>query len=225
MTITIGNIEIEVQRKRIKNIHLHVKPDNRVFITAPLHTSLSVIKKIAEDNINWINKSLEKYKEMPKKPESRLETGEKLYVFGNEYTLMLVPGNGSSFYLSEDKAVLIMKPDSSIEERRRAVDNAMRELLSDKVSQLFPKWEKITGLKANEWHIKSMKTRWGSCNPSAKRIWLSLQLAEKPEICIEYVILHELVHFWFSNHGSDFKARMDEFMPDWREIRVKLNNR
>ncbi|MBQ2277779.1 MAG: M48 family metallopeptidase, partial [Clostridia bacterium] len=88
-----------------------------------------------------------------------------------------------------------------------------------------PVWERKTGLFCDTWHIKNMKTRWGTCNPKARRVWLNLQLARKPEECLEYVILHELAHLKIPGHGRDFEAFLDRYMPDWREIRARLNDR
>lgn len=219
----IDGIVIEVQRKRIKNMHLHVKPDGRVFITAPLYLHETEIEKFARVNALWIKDSLKKYENIPKLKERLYETGETVFIFGKEYKFVFIPGNGNEFSIKEDKAMLIMKPDSTTEQRIQYMRNVFRNILSNQVKDLFPKWEEITGLKAQEWHIKYMKTRWGTCNPSAKRIWLSLQLVQHPVRCIEYVILHELTHFKVHNHGKDFKAEMDKFMPRWQEVKKELN--
>lgn len=219
----VDGIEIEVQRKRIKNMHLHVKPDGRVFITAPLSIAEPEIEGFARTNILWIKNSLKKYEDLPEPMERRYETGETIFILGKEYRLAFVPGNGNAFSINGDKAMLIMKPGSTAEQRKQYMRGVFREILSTQIEDLFPEWERITGLKAREWRIKHMKTRWGTCNPSAKRIWFSLQLAQHPVRCIEYVILHELTHFKVHNHGKDFKAEMDRFMPRWREVKKELN--
>ena len=219
----VDGIEIEVQRKRIKNMHLHVKPDGRVFITAPLSIAKTQIENFARTNILWIKNALKKYENLLEPMERRYETGETIFVLGKEYGLIFVPGNENSFTMKGDKAVLVMKPDSTAEQRIQYMRGVFRKILSDQIEGLLPEWERVTGLKAQEWRIKYMKTRWGTCNPSAKRIWLSLQLAQHPSRCIEYVILHELTHFKVRNHGKDFKAEMDKFMPQWREVKKELN--
>lgn len=219
----IEGIAIEVQRKRIKNMHLHVKPDGRVFVTAPVSMPEVDIERFARTNIEWIKNAIQKYSERPKTPERRYESGETVFILGREYELVFLPGNGNAFSIMDNKAVLTMRPDSTSEQRIEYMRGVFREMLEKQITELFPKWERITGLKAKEWHIKYMKTRWGTCNPSAKRIWLSLQLAQHSPICIEYVILHELTHFRVHNHGADFKAEMDKYMPRWREIKRELN--
>ena len=104
----------------------------------------------------------------------------------------------------------------------------MREVyraeLVRKTEVLMPKWEAITGLKSNEWRTKYMKTRWGTCNIVAKRIWLNVQLASKPPICLEYVILHELAHLVEKHHNKRFYGFVAKFMPNWQEIKSRLNN-
>ena len=219
----IEGIAIEVQRKRIKNMHLHVKTDGRVFVTAPARIPESDVEGFVRANIEWIRNTLKAYSDIPRPPERRYESGETVFILGREYELVFLPGNGSAFSIIDNKAVLTMRPCSTAEQRTEYMRGVLREILARQIEELFPKWERITGLKAKEWHIKYMKTRWGTCNPSAKRIWLSLQLAQHTPICIEYVILHELTHFRVHNNGADFKAEMDKYMPRWREIKKELN--
>jgi len=221
--IRIDGIEIEVIRKRIKNMHLHVERDGRVYVSAPMRTAAGTIEEFVRANTDWIRKSLDRYKSMPQAPERRYESGETVFVLGREYPLTFVPGRGCRFFIKEGAAYLIMPPQSTAEERTAYMRGVYRAVLTEQTERLFPKWERITGLHAREVRTKYMKTRWGTCNSSAKRIWLSLQLAQHPVRCIEYVILHELVHFWEQNHGPRFKAHMDRFMPDWREVKKELN--
>ena len=101
--------------------------------------------------------------------------------------------------------------------------NFYRKILTEKISEYMPEWEALTELYSTSWQIKNMKTRWGTCNIKTGKIWFNLHLAEKPEICLEYVILHELAHLKVPNHGSEFKAFVSKYMPDWREIKKLLN--
>lgn len=223
MIIRTDGLEIEVIRKRIKNVHLHVERDGRVYVTAPMQTPARTIEDFVIQHTDWIRKSLERYRSVPEIPERRYETGETVFVLGREYELTFVPGKGCRFFIRDGRAYLIMPPQSAAEERIAYMREVYRAILTEQIKLLFPKWERITGLRANEVRTKYMKTRWGTCNSSAKRIWLSLQLAQHPQRCIEYVMLHELIHFWEQNHGPRFKAHMDRFMPDWREIKKELN--
>ena len=99
-----------------------------------------------------------------------------------------------------------------------------RKQLKEQLPQLIEKWEKIIGVKSNDWGIKQMKTKWGACNIKAKRIWLNLELAKKPTICLEYILVHELVHLLEKNHNQRFISLMDKFMPKWRMHRDELNS-
>jgi predicted metal-dependent hydrolase len=99
-----------------------------------------------------------------------------------------------------------------------------RKQLKAKIPDLLQKWEAIIGVKANAWAVKQMKTKWGACNIEAKRIWLNLELAKKPLICLEYIIVHELVHLMQRNHNDKFIAYMDKYMPKWRLHRDELNS-
>lgn len=125
--------------------------------------------------------------------------------------------------LSGDKAVLTVRKESTAEQRESFIREWYRELLKSEVARLLPKWEKITSLKATSWQTKYMTTRWGTCNTKTGKIWVNLQLAKKTPECLEYIILHELVHLVEKKHNERFVLLMDRYMPMWREINVTLN--
>ena len=175
----IAGIEIEVQRKPIKNIHIHVKaPVGNVIVTCPRRTSDATIIKVVEERIDWIRKQQVLLKE-------RLE----------------------------------LQANQEVED----IDwkEANKQLRAD-ISKLLPKWESITGLQCSTWQIRKMKTRWGSCNVKTHKIWFNLYLAKTNQRCLEYIILHELLHIKIANHGAEFKANMDHYMPSWRIVRREL---
>jgi predicted metal-dependent hydrolase len=91
------------------------------------------------------------------------------------------------------------------------------------VPDLITRWQPVIGVRVADWGIKKMKTRWGSCNVRDQRVWLNLELAKKPPHCLEYVLVHEMVHLLERHHNERFKALMDQFMPQWRLYRDKLN--
>ena len=105
---------------------------------------------------------------------------------------------------------------------QRADDQRRRAHLRAVVPPLLEKWEPLLEVTAAEWRIKRMKTRWGSCNTRDRRIWLSLNLADKPLPCIEYVLVHELVHLLEPSHNARFKALMTRFLPDWKQRNLRL---
>ncbi len=222
----ILGIEIEVQRKRIKNLHLYVlPPDARVRISVPLGFSDEEIEKFVKSKMNWILKQRIQIlnRQNPKKNE--YETGDCIYVFGQKYIIQIIhSGRKNSLTLFGDTAVLNTRKNSTKEQREKIIKEWYREALREKVSELLPKWERRTGLYCSGWQSKDMVTRWGTCNTKTKKIWLNLKLAKRPLYCLEYVILHELAHLKVSNHGEKFVAILDKYNPSWKQIRKVMNN-
>ncbi|MBM4429504.1 MAG: M48 family metallopeptidase, partial [Chloroflexi bacterium] len=106
--------------------------------------------------------------------------------------------------------------------RQRVLDEWYRERLRELVPPLLARWESTLGVRSAEWRIRKMKTRWGSCSLKARRIWLNLKLAKKPEACLEFIVVHELLHLIERGHGARFRALLDRYLPDWRERRRML---
>ena len=226
MQIEISGIEIDVQKKNIKNLHLAVvPPDGRVRVSAPMHLSDESIAMFVRTKLSWIKKQQEKFEKQPRQCEREYVSGETLYVFGQQYFLRVEYSyKGNSLVLEGNEAILTVRKESTSKQREAFVNEWYRSLLKDKIEIYLPKWEKITGLYCDSWQTKYMTTRWGTCNTNTRKIWLNLQLAKKPLDCLEYVILHELVHLKIRNHNKDFVAMMDQYMPYWGEIRKKLND-
>ena len=225
VTLNISGITVEVTKKKIKNMHLYVKPpDGRVTVSAPRSMSRATIERFVLEKEAWIKKQVAKYENCPY-GQREYVTGEWLCVWGQQYRLLVETGSKSSLVLTENAAILTAKSDSTAGQRERLVREWYRAQLKAEITRLLPLWEKNTGLIASGWQTKQMKTRWGTCNTTTRKIWLNVQLAEKSPDCLEYVILHELVHLAEKNHGEKFKALMDRYMPDWRSIKAKLNGR
>ena len=225
MQIEISGIEIEVQKKNIKNLHLVVAPpDGKVRVSAPMHLSDDSIKMFVRTKLSWIKKQQEKFEKQPRQSEREYVSGETLYVFGQQYFLRVEYSyKGNSLVLSGNEAILTVRKESKPKQREAFVNEWYRALLKEKVETYLPKWESITGLHCDSWQTKYMTTRWGTCNTNTRKIWLNLQLAKKPIECLEYVILHELAHLKVRNHSKDFVAIMDQYMPYWRETKKLLN--
>ena len=226
MQIEISGIEIEVQKKNIKNLHLVVAPpDGKVRVSAPMHLSDDSIKMFVRTKLSWIKKQQEKFEKQPRQSEREYVSGETLYVFGQQYFLRVEYSyKGNSLVLSGNEAILTVRKESTASQREAFVNEWYRALLEEKIEIYLPKWENITGLRCDSWQTKYMTTRWGTCNRNTRKIWLNLQLAKKPIECLEYVILHELAHLKVRNHSKDFVAIMDQHMPYWREAKKLLND-
>lgn len=225
MKTEISGIPIEIIRKNIKNLHLYVLlPDGRVRVTAPKKMTDSSIKMFIGDKIGWIQKKQEKILSRAQPAELKYVTDEEIFIFGKRYYLDLrYAGRSKKPLISEEKVILTLGKDSGIKKREKYLNKWFRELLKTEILKYLPKWENITGLHPSDWQIKNMRTRWGTCNTMTGKIWINLQLVKKPVVFLEYVLLHELVHLRVRNHGKDFKAALDRYMPEWREIKKQLN--
>ena len=222
--LNISGIPIEVCKKDIKNMHLYVKPPNgNVVVSAPLTMSDEAIERFVRTKASWIKKQVAKFDNQPRQSEREYVSGETLFVWGKRHYLQTEYGNKNSLVLSGDRAVLTVRKESTAEHRENFVREWYRELLKAEIARLLPKWEKATGLKATGWQTKYMTTRWGTCNIKTGKIWLNLQLAKKTPECLEYVILHELVHLVEKTHNERFVSLMDKYMPMWREVKTTLN--
>lgn len=226
MQIEVYGISIEVIKKDIKNMHLSVlPPDGRVRVSAPIKLSDDSIAMFVRTKIGWIITQQAKFENQPRQSERQYISGETFYVFGKQYYLQIEYSyKGNSLILSGDKAVLTVRKESTSKQRESYVNEWYRTLLKAEIEKYLPKWEQTTGLYCNSWQTKYMTTRWGTCNANTQKIWLNLQLAKKPIECLEYVILHELAHTKVKNHGKEFVAILDEYMPFWRDVRKQLND-
>lgn len=223
--IELGNIAIDVEQKDIKNIHLSVYPPNgKVKISAPGRMDLDTIRVFAISKLSWIKKQQEIFKNQDRETPREYLTRESHYFKGKRYLLKVVEQKASpKVILKHSEIELYIRPNTTIEKRKHALDEWYRAELKKIVPKMIEKWEKKIGVKCNEFGIKKMRTKWGTCNTEAKRIWLNLELAKKPTECLEYIIVHELVHLLERRHNNRFISFMDEFMPKWRFYRDELN--
>jgi predicted metal-dependent hydrolase len=221
----ISDITVDVCKKNIKNMHLYVKPPNgKVTVSAPLNMSDEAIERFARTKSSWIKRQVKKFESQPRQAEREYVSGETLYVWGRQYFVQVEYGTGkNSLVLSGDRAILTVRKESSALQRDNFVREWYRSILKQEIARLLPKWEKQTGLKCGSWQIKYMLTRWGTCNIAKRKIWLNLQLAKKTPDCLEYVILHELLHLVERYHNERFISLLDTYMPYWRETKRSLN--
>lgn len=227
MQIVISGIPIDVQKKNIKNMHLYVKPpDGHVIISAPETMDDKAIEVYARTNLSWVKKQIKRFQEQPRSSKRQYVSGETLYVWGKQYFIKFVPDNKkNSFTLQGDQAILSMSAESTVKQRENYMREQFRTMLKYEIERRLPKWEHITELHCEEWQTKYMVTRWGTCNTDKKKLWFNLQLAQKPVECLDFVILHELIHLRTRKHDATFISYMDLYMPNWREVRNELNSR
>jgi len=222
--MVVSGIDIQINRKKIKNMHLYVKPPNgAVSVSAPLDIKDDAIERFVYTKLNWIKTQQAKFANQPRQTERRYVSGETLYLWGRQYFLQVDFGNKNNITLSGNTVLLTVRQESTVKQRDNFVREWYREQLKREIIRLLPKWEDMTGLKCDSWQTKYMTSRWGTCNVVKKKLWFNLQLAKKPIDCLEFIILHELIHLKVKNHNADFSALMDKHMPLWKEIKKKLN--
>jgi len=223
--INLGEIVVDVVQKDIKNIHLSVYPPiGHVRIAAPLRMNLDTIRIYAISKLGWIKKQQQKFREQIRETPREYLNKESHYFFGKRYLLRVIELDESPRVRIKHTTIdLYVRPDSDIQKKHDVMEQWYREQLKELVPSIIQKWEKIMGVSPNEFAIKRMKTKWGTCNREAKRIWLNLELAKKPYPCIEYIVVHEMAHLLERNHNSNFVAIMDNYLPEWKQLKMELN--
>ncbi|WP_407281267.1 M48 family metallopeptidase [Lactococcus formosensis] len=224
-TITIRDIEINVLKKNIKNMYIRVlPPDGVVQISAPIDYKDEDIRMFALSKIGWIKRQMKLFENQPRQTKRKYVSGENIYLWGRRYRLEVVfSSSRNDIRISGERIILQVRPDSTTQQRENVLNEWYRKLLKAEIPELIEKYKKIIGVNLAEWHVKNMRTKWGTCNPDKKNIWINLQLAKKSRECLHYVIVHELVHLLERNHTEKFTAYMDQFYSEWRVAREKLN--
>lgn len=224
-TLELGDIAVDVVLKDIKNIHLSVHPPTgRVRIAAPERMDMDAIRLFAISKIGWIKAQKTKLLDQERETPREFLERESHFVWGKRYLLQLAERQSRpKVELRHKHLVLNLSPDASEEQKRAAMDDWYREQLKAAIRPLVAKWEHKLGVTVNRFYVQRMKTKWGSCNPPSANIRLNLELAKKPPECLEYVLVHEMVHLLERHHNDRFKANMNHHLPQWRTHRDELN--
>lgn len=219
----ISDIEVEVTKKRIKNIYLRVS-SGKVRVSAPIYMSEQAIHAFVLSRSDWIREKLLKFENQVLIPEPKYISGETHCLWGKPYVLEVCHTKGAGrVEIKADKLVLSVRKHSTIAQKAKVMTEWYRAELKEQLPSLIAKWENVIGVKVDFVGVRNMRTRWGSCNITRKRVWFNLQLAKKPVHCLEYVVVHELVHLLERNHNKIFKGYMDRFLPEWRVLKSQLN--
>ena len=213
----VEEIPVEVVWKSVRNMNLRLSRDGMMRASVPRRTTIAVAERFLAKNLLWMRSAIARSKKrgMPDMPEA--VEGAPVRFFGCEYKLHIAEGRGFGLILFDGSAMLTVRRSSTAEAVSASLKDASRQLLQEAAATHFPYVETQTGLSASSWHIRDMKTRWGSCNVRTKRVCLNLRLVQKPLVCLDAVIAHELVHTKVSNHGRDFYALLNTVWPSWRE--------
>ena len=217
--IIVEDIDVQIVRKKIKNLHLRVyPPDGRVRVAAPLYVNDDEIRHVVLTRLDWIRKQQVRLANQPAPVQHEMISGECHYYLGEPFSLDVIERHGKHEVVLKNNSALLLyvRPDTCVDKRALVLTEWYRQQIKAMIPELIQKWEPIIGVRVDEWGIKKMKTRWGTCNIGASRIWLNLELVKKPMVCLEYVLVHEMVHLLERYHNKNFRDYMDRFMPDWR---------
>lgn len=225
--LKVCGLEVQTVKKNIKNMHLGVyPPEGRVRVAAPMKMSDESIRLFVISKIPWIKKQKTKYEKQQRQSKREFVSGESHYFLGDRYRLNIINSEQAPKVEIKRKTHidLHVKPGTSTEKRQEILDNFYREELKKIVPSMLAQWQNKIGINVKEVNIKKMKTKWGTCNAEDGRIWLNLELAKNPKYCMEYVLVHEMVHFLEKTHSDRFFNIMDTHMPQWPQHRDELNN-
>jgi predicted metal-dependent hydrolase len=224
--LQIGTMEVLVVRKPIRNLHLAVlPPDGMVRVSSPLHLSDDAIRTLIATRIPWIRSQKTKFAAQARQTPRKYASGESHFFLGKQYRLEVIHGDQPPHVSvkGKNKIVLQTRPNSTVERREAILMDWYRKELRVVSASLLENWQDKIGVRVGSWGIKRMKTRWGTCNRNAGRIWLNSELVKKPFECIEYVIVHELLHLIEKKHNERFVALMTNHLPKWRSLKEDLN--
>lgn len=211
--IIIDGLVIEIIRKPIKHLYLRIRADDaRVIASAPIKMPITTIRQFLLTKTKWLRSRINKPRS---NPSNAFDSSENLLYLGCIYPVIdsdvLKPHfTNQQFYAK--------KPLSETH-----VKHWYKQRLHELAAPLLQQWQLIIGVTVKDWVIRSMKSRWGSCNTRAARICLNLHLIKYPLPCLEYVIVHELVHLLEASHNRRFYQYMESFMPDWKLRHQRLH--
>jgi len=230
--ITVAGIPVSVVRQGIKMLQVAVTPpEGQVRVAAPLHTSDEAVQRAVMERLSWIREQQAACaRQIADTAEPKLVSGEQHWLLGNSYPLQVVeqaaapgsitllPGGAND----PGQLRLLVSASSSREERQEVLEQWYQDELTKLLPALLQRWQALIGDRPIDCGVKPMATRWGSCNPRSRRIWLNRALVHKSTGCLEYILVHELVHLRERRHGPRFDALLDDLLPDWRTRRTTL---
>lgn len=223
--LVVSGIGIDVIYKDIKHLHIGVYPPNgRVRVAVPGHVDADVVRLAVVRRLPWIKRQRRLFESVERMAEREMATGESHYVWGRRLRLRVMRRPGRPHFETDGGYLLLFVAERvPVERRRQLLDAWYREELRKVIPSLLEPWAERMGVEVPQWRIRRMKTKWGSCNREAGRVLFNSALAIKHPDCLEYVIVHELIHLKVRHHGAPFSDLMDTVMPRWRELRDQLN--
>lgn len=224
--ITIRDMDIEIVYKNIKNLHIAVyPPDGRIRVAAPASFNDDWVRLAVIHRLSWIRRERTKLESAPRQSQREMVTGESHYLWGRRYRLKVIERPGTVHFESDGDDLRYYVPaETSATKRREHLDQWYRQQLRMVLPALLTTWEAKLNVEVPKWSIRRMKTKWGSCNRETRHIWFNVELAKKHPDCLEYVLVHEMLHYFERHHNERFIQLMDSHLPDWRSRRAQLNS-
>jgi hypothetical protein len=224
--LLIGALPVEVTIKPIKNLHLSVvPPDGAVRISAPQGMSHDHVRAYAIGKLGWIRRQQARFSAQQRESPRLVIERESHALWGQRLLLHIEEVNAAPrIEVHPRHLILYLRPGSTLEKRQSILAAWYRNELRKEAANLIDHWQQRLDVQINKLFVQAMSRQWGSCNPLTKNIRLNTQLAQKPKICVDYIVLHELAHLRVPTHGKEFIALLDSYLPDWNERRRLLNN-
>jgi len=217
--------KIIIIKKNVKHIILKVKPNGEVILTAPKIITNEHIDYILKKRAKWIEKKQEFFASFQVNTKEYV-SGEDFKYLGRSYRLKVIESKKECVKLQRGYLEIYVKNKSDLKRKQNLVYEWYYEKALFHFFNILQEFNKIVKQEIKDIKIRQMKTRWGSCNPYKSYINLNIELIKKPKICIEYVVLHELVHLIYPNHSQEFYNYLSLYMADWekrKEILEKAN--
>ena len=216
----------EVHRKKVKNINLRIRPNMEIYISAPMNLHSDYIENFIRSKEKWIKQVLQKIKEAKQNQlPSQYLSGEKHKYLGKEYELEVKQGNSNRVSIKEGKIILTVISNifENSDEKKKVMEKWYFENAQKVFVNAIQKWLEILDESIEKLSIKPMKSRWGSCNYVKRYINLNTELIKRTQFEIEYVVLHELTHLKYPNHGKGFYRYIENYMPNYKMAEKMLN--
>jgi len=225
--IDISTIQVEIRKRNVKSLRIGVfPPSGRVRVTAPLNYDQNLIESVVIKKLNWIRRQQENLKKQERLTPREAVSGESYFYKGKKYKLFVVEGSTRGRLTIKNSSRMELSISSDVKEASRlnVINNFYRKALQEELDKLVPELSQKMGLKIERYSIRKMKNRWGSCDPKKKQIIVNIELIKKNPACLNYIIIHELVHLIEAKHNQQFKELMDVHLPNWRYFRDILNS-
>jgi predicted metal-dependent hydrolase len=228
-TFMLDAIPVEVEYRKVKNLRLTVyPPEGRVKVAAPFGMTAEYIKNFAASKFEWVKEQRKRILDNSKKQKAKespsLKNNSTVYVWGQAHELELVELQGHPKIKIEDgRMIMYVRPGFTRAKRQDLLDKWYRKTLKESAPQIIEKWEKRIGVEVKKLFVRKMKSHWGSCNRENQTLRLNSELVKRSPVCLEYVIVHEILHFFEKGHNQDYYRLLNKHIPDWKTIRKKMN--